>query len=268
MGQPKNAMEIFKILEKSNCKQCEESTCLVFAAKVFKGERALNQCPHVGQEWLEQYDQAPAHQDLDAMSLEQGLDQLKDLMANMDVEDAAGRLGGRVQGGRLVIKILGKDFGIDGQGGINTDIHVHGWILGPLLDYLQHARGNPLSGRWVPLRELDGGEDWARFFEHRCEKALKRLADDYTDLFEDMIHLFSGRQVEQHYQSDISLVLLPLPNLPMLICYWKPEDGMPSSLNIFFDDTAATYLPVKSIYVLATGMLTMFEKIALRHGIR
>jgi hypothetical protein len=73
--------------------------------------------------------------------------------------------------------------------------------------------------------------------------------------------------VEHHYQSDISLVLHPLPKLPMLICYWKPEDGMASDLNIFFDANAEMNLPIESIYTLGVGLVVMFEKIALRHGV-
>ena len=92
------------------------------------------------------------------------------------------------------------------------------------------------------------------------------MADTYTDLFHDMLHIFNGRQVEKYYDSDISLVLHPLPNVPLLICYWKPEDGMGSSLHLFFDSTAVDHLSIGSIYILVTGLVIMFEKIALRHG--
>ena len=95
---------------------------------------------------------------------------------------------------------------------------------------------------------------------------MKNLADTYPGLFKDMLHLFNGKQVENHYSSDIALVLHPLPMLPILICYWKPEDELESSLNLFFDSTAEENLNIESIYSLATGLVTMFEKIALRHG--
>ncbi|MBW1753989.1 MAG: Fe-S cluster protein, partial [Deltaproteobacteria bacterium] len=35
MPQPKNAMEIFRHLDKSNCRECREKTCLAFAGAVF-----------------------------------------------------------------------------------------------------------------------------------------------------------------------------------------------------------------------------------------
>jgi ArsR family metal-binding transcriptional regulator len=36
-----NVMAIFKLLEKSNCRQCNEATCLAFAAAVFKAAENL-----------------------------------------------------------------------------------------------------------------------------------------------------------------------------------------------------------------------------------
>ena len=81
-----------------------------------------------------------------------------------------------------------------------------------------------------------------------------------------MLHIFNGKRVENHYASDISLVLYPLPRIPMLFCYWKPEDGLDSSLNIFFDSTAEDNLSIEAIYSLGAGLVIMFEKIALRHG--
>ena len=72
--------------------------------------------------------------------------------------------------------------------------------------------------------------------------------------------------MRNHYASDISLVLYPLPKVPILICYWKPEDGLESELNVFFDATAEENLNIESIFMLGTGLVRMFEKIALRHG--
>lgn len=47
-----------------------------------------------------------------------------------------------------------------------------------------------------------------------------------------------------------------------------PEDGFESNLNLFFDSTADDNLPIESIYALGTGLVRMFEKISLRHGLK
>ena len=81
-----------------------------------------------------------------------------------------------------------------------------------------------------------------------------------------MVHIFNGQQGEQHFKSDISVVLHPLPAVPIMICYWLPEDGLESSLDVFFDETADKNLDVGSVFSLGVGLAQMFGKLALRHG--
>jgi hypothetical protein len=266
MAQLNNPMEIFKLLDKSNCRKCNELTCLAFAAAVFKGQKQLAECPNLESEIIERYGGKAANQVTLAQEQNESIEKLKRKISTIDLASSAQRLGAKFSDERLTIKCLGKDLSVDTKGHIMTDIHVHSWITIPVLNYIIDGAGIPVSGKWVPFRELQGGKTWYRLFGQRCEKPLKKVADTYTDLFEDMIRLFNGRQVENHYASDISLVLHPLPKVPILICYWRPEDGLESDLNIFFDSTAEENLNIESIYILGTGLVMMFQKLALRHG--
>jgi hypothetical protein len=260
-------MDVFKLLNKSNCRECGSPTCLAFAAAVFTGDSLLSECPHIDAQVLNQYGhQKSAYKNL-ASDGAARLEALKQELQSFDLAATAQRVGGVFANGRLTVKIMGKDFSVDADGRISSDIHVHNWITLPFFDYLLKCQGAPVSGNWMALRELESGKEWANFFAHRCEKPFKKVADAYTDLFGDLIQIFNGKQVGNHYQSDISLVLHPLPLLPMLICYWKPDDGIASDLNIFFDAHAEKNLPMASIYALGSGLVRMFEKIALRHGL-
>jgi len=51
-----------------------------------------------------------------------------------------------------------------------------------------------------------------------------------------------------------------------MICYWLPEEGLGSSLNVYFDETADKNLDAGSVFSLGVGLAQMFGKIALRHG--
>jgi hypothetical protein len=266
MDQFKNPMEIFKLLDKSNCRKCNKPTCLAFAAAVFQGQKRLDECPQLDKKMIERHSGTAVNQIPPEQMQYESIENLKRKIATIDLQSAAQRLGAKFSHEKLTIKCLGKDFSVDTQGNIFTEIHVHSWIAVPVLNYILAGAGTPVSGEWVPFRELEGGKTWYRLFGQRCEKPLKKVADTYTDLFEDMIHLFNGRQVENHYASDISLVLHPLPKVPLLICYWKPEDDLASDLNIFFDSKAEENLNIESIYTLGTGLVIMFEKLALRHG--
>jgi len=40
-------MEVLKLLPKTNCKQCNEQTCMVFAVRVIEGSKDQNDCPPI-----------------------------------------------------------------------------------------------------------------------------------------------------------------------------------------------------------------------------
>jgi hypothetical protein len=266
MAQLNNPMEILKLLDKSNCRKCNEATCLAFAAAVARGQRALNECPSIEEDVIKQFggealDRKPPDRDV-----EEVLNQLKGSLRTIDLAAAAKRLHTPFKYGILTLKVFGKDFSVDSKGNFSSEIHIHSWLTLPVLNYILEGAGAEPSGKWVPFRELKGGKDWARFFEHRCEKPMKKVADSYTDFFADMLHVFAGKQVERHFDSDISLVLRPLPKVPILICYWRPEDDLDSDFHLFFDSTAERNLSIETIYLLSTGLVIMFEKIALRHN--
>ncbi len=268
MSQLNNTMEIFKLLDKSNCKKCNEATCLAFAAAVFNGRKQLDECPILPPDIIERFAGTSKKPTAFEQDRDESVVQLKRKIETIDLSSSAQRLGAVYSNGKLTLKIMGKAFSVDSMGNLSSDIHIHPWVTIPILSYIINSAGKPASGEWVPLRELKNGQTWYRLFGQRCEKPLKKLADTYTDLFEDLIRIFNGRQVEDHYASDISLVLHPLPKVPILICYWKPDGGLESSLNIFFDSTAEENLNIESIYTLGVGLVRMFEKISLRHGFK
>ncbi|MBW2429215.1 MAG: DUF3786 domain-containing protein [Deltaproteobacteria bacterium] len=265
MPSAQNAMEIFQLLDKSNCRECGEKTCLAFAGAVFTGRRRLSQCPRLDEETLARFSDDTAG----GSAFEEGLETMGALqarIAKIDLAAAAERIGAEFAGDRLTLKVLGKNFSVDTRGKLYADIHINPWIVVPFFSYVIDGKGMPPAGDWMSFRELKNAMPRYALFQKRCEGAMKKVADTYTDLFDDLVHIFSGRQVEQQFESDISVVLHPLPRIPMMLCYWKPEDGLESSLNLFFDKVAEDNLDIGSVFSLGVGMAQMFEKLALRHG--
>ena len=62
MPPPKNAMEIYQHLDKSNCRDCGEKTCLAFAGSVFTGRRKIKDCPKLDQEIIHRFSGKAAKQ--------------------------------------------------------------------------------------------------------------------------------------------------------------------------------------------------------------
>ena len=267
MPKPQNAMTIFKLLDKSNCRQCGEKTCMAFAGAVFIGRRPLSECPRLDRNIIEAYSDDPQNRHDVEQNRDDFLEQLKNQIKGVDLKAAAGRSGGRYEDNRLTVKVMGKDFSITPAGVFSTDIHVNSWVAVPFLNYILYGKGLDPTGDWRSFRELTCGREQYPLFQKRCEEQMKQVADGYTDLFDDMVQMFSGKQVDPQFQSDISVVLQPLPKMPIMVCYWLPEEGMQSSLNVFFDQTADQNLDIGSIFSLGVGLAQMFTRLARRHGL-
>src|SRR5512139_1984263 len=226
MAAPRNPLDVYQSLPKTNCGECGVRGCMAFAAAVLGGDKRLRDCPYLAPEavaaigaYLEE--RRPVWE-----GQQDELQELRAGVAALDFAAAARRVGGRVEGGRLVVRCLGKDFQIAADGSIGSDCHTHAGLAIPLLRYVLHARGGAPRGRWVPFRELDAAAAGrAALFEQRCERPLKRLLDEHTGLIADLIDLFAGERSVNLFGSDLSLVLYPLPLLPLLVCWWGPNEG-------------------------------------------
>jgi len=206
MPKPRNAMTIFQLLDKSNCKQCGEKACMAFAGAVFTGRRPLSECPKLDQDIIDAYsDDFQNLYDVE-QNRDDFLEQLKKQIAGIDLK-----------------------------------------VVAPFLNYVLYGKGLDSTGDWRSFRELADGRERYPLFQKRCEEQMK--------------------QVDPRFQSDISVVLHPLPKVPIMVCYWLPEEGMQSSLNVFFDQTADKNLDIGSIYSLGNGLAQMFTRLARRHGL-
>ncbi len=269
MPIPKNAMEIFKHLEKSNCRECGEKTCLALAGAVYQGRKSISQCPRIKPEIIEKY----AEEDFGNHHMTgpiggEFVHDLEKSLSSLDFKEAAERCGGKYDKQTLTLKVLGKNFSITSDGTFKTDIHVNTWITGPLLDYVIFGKGKDPSGEWISFREIKGSNDLRySFFKRRCEAGLKRVADVYTGLFDDLVHIFGGKRAAEQFQADISVVLRPLPKVPLMLCYMEPEDRMPSTLNLFFDRSVNVNMSIDSALTLCAGFAVMIEKITEKHGV-
>jgi hypothetical protein len=228
-------MEIFKLLPGTNCRKCLVPSCLAFAVAVFKGDRRLRECPFLDGSIHDQYEGLSPNWLMMEQEHQEALEPLKRDVAKVDFPSSVDRLGASLSGDKLVIRSLGKDFEVSPDGGVVSACHVHAWVTVPLLNYVVSCSGETPSGKWVPFRELKDGVSWGQLFADQFETPLKHIADANAELFEMMVQIFSGLPEPSPIGADISIELLPLPKLPILICYWKPEDGLESFLKVLVD---------------------------------
>ena len=259
-----NPLELYKLLNKSNCKKCMLPSCMAFAVAVIQGQKKISDCSDLDPAIADALsDQVTVRKNFEDEQRER-LAILKKEIAGIDFAAVAAKLGAKVVNGKLAVNCLGKDFIIDKTGEMTSECHNNLWVLGPLLSYVIYGRGRELSGQWIPFNELEGAADWSRYFSHRCKEELRQLADAHTDLFFEILDLFGAKPIPG-MDADRSLVIYPLPKVPFVINYWEPEQGFSSKLNILFDRKASDNLNVRSINVLGRGLVEMFRALIVRH---
>ena len=264
-AKPLTPLEIYKVLEKSNCGRCQLPSCLAFSAAVVAGHKKLKDCPQLDEQTCEQLTgslKTRAEMEPDQPEF---IDRLEEKIAGLDLARIAPIIGANYKDGRIVINSLGKDFQIDQQGQLFSECHIIPWVKAPLLSYITNPEHQGITGTWSTFRELQGGMEWQNLFTSRCEQVLKEIADEHPDLFTDLVALFMGVTTEG-FQADIALILHPLPHFPLLICYQAPDDDLESELTIFFDSCCGVNLHIKSIFTLCAGLVQMFDKIAKMHS--
>lgn len=259
-------LDVYKILNKSNCRQCQVPTCMAFAALVFRGEKTLDSCPHIDRDLLEQFGGEMVKRSTPEQNEEEVLQQLKSEITGVDFPAVAKRLGAQLVGNKLAVKCLGKDFFVDNEGNIGSECHINAWLIMPLLSYVVSGKGSDLQGNWVTFTQLKEGMSWNQFFQKRCEEPLKRIADADERLFFDIAQVFGGIKLDESSSADWSLIMYPLPKVPFLIRYWNPEDDFESDLKLFFDKSTDFNLNVDVVYLLARGIVEMFRLIMQRHS--
>ncbi len=240
-------------------------SCMAFAVAVIQKQKTLGDCPYIDIEIEKELSENIVNRNSLEDEQEQVLNQYRKEIAKIDLGSAAKRLNVPFKEGQIAINCLGKDFKVDPLGSMISECHKNSWVQVPVLNYILHSKGLKPNGHWVPFGELKGAGDWNHFFSHRCELEILKLADTHTDLFFEILHLFGAKEIQGVTNSDQSLVIYPLPKVPLLINYWEPEESFESKLNLLLDKTAADNINIESIYLLCRGLVEMFRELLTKH---
>lgn len=262
-----NPYDIYKLLDKSNCRRCLLPSCLAFSVAVIQGEKKLQDCPLLGEEVLK----VNGGNEKTRQTLEDDqqniIETLKKEISTIDLSKAAERLSVPFRNGKIGINCLGKDFWIGPSGELSSECHANHWIYLPLLHYILYGKGTKSFGEWVNYGGLQGAtKARAQYFSHRCEEPLRQLADAHSELLFEILPLFGAQKKEGITNADHSLAIIPLPNIPLIINYWEPEDDFPSQLTLLFDASTTDNLDLDSLYLISRGLVEMFRELIVKHS--
>lgn len=120
-----------------------------------------------------------------------------------------------------------------------------------VLHYLIYAEGVPLQNDWVTFRQIPSGMFYLEPFTKRCIKPFVSFFGS-NPLLLSRLNRGPCDVVLPEGLGDYSLVLRPLPYVPVAFVLWKGDDEFPPEGNILFDRTAPHFLPTEDLVVLAS----------------
>lgn len=130
-----------------------------------------------------------------------------------------------------------------------------------VLHYLIQADGTPLSGRWVPYKEVPGGMLYAPVFSRRVTEPLVKVFGNSAKAFKEAGLRIGASPCEI---GDASFTLQAFPFVPLQYVLWEGDEEFPPTLQLLFDRCVDHYLSLEDMVVLgqmATGRL--LEKASL-----
>lgn len=256
-------LSIYKLLPKTNCRDCGLRGCLAYAAALLNEESTLEACPHLSGKIKEEL--APVLEENSPQEgFRQSIEGLRQEVRELDLKAMAEGLGAEYSDGKLHIKCLGRDFIVLDSGMLESVCHVNVWVELMLLNYCKKEGRGTHAARWVSYGDLPQAAPTAPYFEQRTEEPLRAIADSHTEVFLDLLEIFGGVEVSVG-EADHAIIIHPLPKVPFLVLYTRPEDGFESSLRVLLDADITTYLPKEAVTYIGRGIVEMFKKIVSKH---
>ena len=130
-----------------------------------------------------------------------------------------------------------------------------------ILHYLLGATLSPLTGDWVPYREIPGASVYHSVFVKRAADPLKKVFGRNIPGFSNTSSLLNGKPVEL---GDAASEFLLFPRVPIQLILHEGDDEFPPEANILFDKSISRYLSPEDIAWLA-GMV-VYRLISLSHS--
>jgi len=169
----------------------------------------------------------------------------------------------RIQGRKLCVPFLDRVYSIDFpdcemavEQGKTGDIPLQEQVL--ILHYLIGVTPRPLSGNWIPYREVPGASFYHAVFIKRAIDPLKKILGPTPSLFAEASRRLNGQRVAY---GDVSFAFRIFPKVPIQIILWEGDEEFPAEANILFDRTISDMFSPEDVAWIAS--LLVYRLIAL-----
>ena len=128
-----------------------------------------------------------------------------------------------------------------------------GWHRLVILHYLDLADGFPLTGNEIPFGQMKSGMVRGGGIDQKCELAIQNLKNLDEDTLEKICMDIGGEPIDS--DADAAWQIPFLPNFPVFLKIWLPDEDFPASGRLFVDASADHFLTIEDAVTVAELLL-------------
>jgi hypothetical protein len=188
---------------------------------------------------------------------EEALEWAKHKTASMKMEDIATRIGGTFMGSgedaTILISCFNKTLFIT-QDGIRDDSGREPSQNEQTFVYIHMAQGGDSSptGKMKSLKEFPNTVSKIVTMRERVEIPLQKKFAADPDALSAACEKTGGIHVTNHYPScDLAYEFKAFPKVPVILLFWKADDGFEADAKLLFDETILQHLDIEAILFLS-----------------
>lgn len=128
-----------------------------------------------------------------------------------------------------------------------------GWHSLVILHYLDLADGFPLTGKEISFKQMNSGMVRGGGIDQKCELSIQSLKNLGGDTLMKICENIGGELIASN--ADAAYRIPFLPNFPVVLKIWQPDEDFPASGRLFVDASADHYLTIEDAVTVVEILL-------------
>jgi hypothetical protein len=260
----KTAVEIYKLLPKTNCGTCGTPNCFGFAVKLASGQAKVDECGSMSPAARKELQEAAAAGGAAVRTVfEQTLAALQPKMRELDFAKTARLFGLRLQGpDELEVSFLNGTYRVGRDGLVDiSGKQPPAWISILIYNHLSMPDPPPPSGTWITFSSVPASHAKDKAWAGHVEEVIAKHFAGNVEELRKACREAGGTEATMQGNHDAAFEFGLFPHYPALLLFYDavPDEDFPAQCKLLLDRTAPQYLDIESIVVLGeefAGRLT------------
>jgi hypothetical protein len=250
----KTAVEIYRLLPKTNCGKCGLPSCFGFAAKLATRQASPDDCPAITAAVRESLREDTGHLGSPGTVYEQALESLRPKIRALDFRKIASLFGTPLTGpDKLEIRFLNEPYVITKEKIRDpSGKEPRPWISILIYNHLCMPDPPPPAGEWITFGSVPASHAKDKAWAGHVEEVIASHFSGNVEALKSACAKFGGVQATAQGGQDAAYEFRFFPHYPALLLFSDavPEEDFPTQCRLLLDRTAPQYLDIESIVVL------------------